>query len=278
MKNILGLFERIKKLNISLIITAVLLLLCSAYIMHGRQPAAHLILALSLAVLIISISYTRLASKIQQYGAKEEAKESASDDEGDTGNMISISESGEPTVIPSEKVLLKLGIKDDFTSLYNYLYFYERIGEEIKRADRYKLIFSLAFLVIDNIDELKAALPEDKIAIAVRKVARIIKNTIRETDMAGTCNFGKFCVIFYEADRETIKIPIERIQKKIDDDPEIREALGKNKITLSAGVSIFPKNAMERLVLIKQAEKALIEALKGGQASITVAENGPASE
>ena len=78
--------------------------------------------------------------------------------------------------------LRKISITDSLTDLYNRRFFQERMVEEIERARRHSLSFSLIMLDIDNFknyNDTYGHLAGDE---ALRLVSVAIKNSVRNID------------------------------------------------------------------------------------------------
>jgi len=133
-------------------------------------------------------------------------------------------------------------ITDGLTGLYNQRQFYERLRFEIDNA---KVENSKLFLLMVDIDRFKSFndrfghLVGDKVLV---EVARTVKNSIRETDVAARYGGEEFAIILSNGSYETAAIVAERIRYNVK---KITEYIDETKafdvgITVSIGISCYP--------------------------------------
>jgi len=168
-----------------------------------------------------------------------------------------------------KKVLLyetveALAITDSLTTLYTRRYFFERLGEELNRSKKHG--FKFAFLMVD-IDDFKICndthghLVGD---VILRDVSRIIKESIREIDLAARYGGEEFSVMLPETDKKGAFFAAERIRKKVEE--SIFKAYDeKLKVTVSAGLAIYPEDASTIEDIVEKADKALYMAKSSGK-------------
>jgi diguanylate cyclase (GGDEF)-like protein len=162
-------------------------------------------------------------------------------------------------------------VTDERTGLLNYRGFQYWLNSEIKRIDRYGGTFCLVMLDIDNFKEINDTYGHPCGDRVLEKLAEIIKANIRKTDIL--CRYGgeEFALIMPETKLEEAVIKkikekiIERVAStaiEIDEDKFI-------KITLSAGIASYPKQAEDGKELIKKADIALYCSKENGKNQLT---------
>lgn len=153
---------------------------------------------------------------------------------------------------------------DGLTKLHNYRMFMQRIYEEIERADRYNLNFTLLMMDIDHfkrVNDQYGHLAGDKI---LTQIAASIKKNTRNVDFS--CRYGgeEFAVILVETGLQEALLTAERIRKNI-------ENLNTNykgdiiHVTVSIGAVEFPNSSKDVESLINEADKALYRAKSEGR-------------
>lgn len=160
---------------------------------------------------------------------------------------------------------LSVGIFDDITSVYNALYFDERLTEEVKRAHRYQFSLSLILLDVDNFTRFNESYGAGEGNVLLKDVAAILREHTRETDVLARLENDEFAVLLVESERSNAIIIGERIRMAL----EVRymgRAGGKSRVhvTVSGGVASYPEDADSREGLVERAAASLQAARRKG--------------
>ena len=131
---------------------------------------------------------------------------------------------------------------------------------EVKKAARYLYFFSLMVLQKDKI--LRGLSPPEEETL-IRKLADIVKEEVRTTDMIGRIENDKFFLILDQADfQSSFKVGV-RIKDRIEN-----YAFKTNGhtigMTTSIGIACFPTHASDIVTLRQKADIALNMAIEGG--------------
>ena len=158
----------------------------------------------------------------------------------------------------------QLSVYDSLTKTTNRRYFMKRYSEEFSRAKKFGLKFSLLMLDIDHFKKVNDTYGHLVGDVVLKKAAKLIKQNIREIDSVGRFGGEEFIVLLPETDRAGAIIMAERIRNKISFYK--LEAFDETMyVTVSIGVSSYPKNAFHYDVLLEVADKALYKAQKEGR-------------
>jgi len=157
----------------------------------------------------------------------------------------------------------QLAITDELTGLYNYRYFQMTLDKELKR-NRHS---SLTLIMLD-IDDFKTYndryghMMGDKM---LAEVARTIKQQVREIDT----------VVRYGGEEFAILLPATRSEEGFNMAENLRQAIAalrvatpdgqQTSITVSAGISCFPADSLNKSELISHADLALYRAKEDGR-------------
>ena len=155
-----------------------------------------------------------------------------------------------------------LSITDGLTSLYNHRHFQEQLEVEVKRAQRYDLNLSLIMIDLDHFKKFNDSYGHLEGDTLLRKIAQILKSSLRETDFVARYGGEEFAVILPETNKEGASIAAERIRRTVSE-----QTFGEvgAKMTISLGVASYPDDACLRADLIKEADDALYRAKKEGR-------------
>ncbi|MBI4687654.1 MAG: GGDEF domain-containing protein [Nitrospirae bacterium] len=132
------------------------------------------------------------------------------------------------------KKLQKSAITDPLTGLYNRRFFFKRLEEEFARAKRYKEHFSLLLFDIDNLKPVNDTYGHAAGDKVIKATAKLLKETGRESDIAGRLGGDEFGYIMLVACVEDAFVLASRIQKKFSEEPFDNMDI---KPTLSVGIA-----------------------------------------
>ena len=164
------------------------------------------------------------------------------------------------------KKLDELFIKDEKTNLYNYRHFKDHLIVDVARAKRFEEKVSIAMIDIDRFKAYNDANGHVAGDIVLEKMARIIREECRESDIPARFGGEEFAVLFSRTDsRKAIEI-VERLRSVIEAEPFYHEKeLPDGQLTVSAGIATCPDDAADWYSLINNADKALYHAKNTGR-------------
>lgn len=150
---------------------------------------------------------------------------------------------------------------DSLTGLFNHGYFQTVLNEKIKESNRDNKDLSLIMLDIDFFKNYNDSLGHQFGDKVLSKVALIIKNSIREADIAARYGGEEFAIILPDTTKEVACGIADRIRTSIEKQgfSGTDEQVPKN-LTISAGISTFPEDAQNKEAIIKTADLALYKA------------------
>ena len=166
-------------------------------------------------------------------------------------------------VILYEK-LEELAITDGLTGLYVRRYFLERLDEESQRSKRYKFNFAFLMIDIDNFKKCNDTYGHLVGDVILREVGRIIKEHVREIDLASRYGGEEFALVLPETGMEGAIHAGERIRKHVEENI-FRAYDEKLKLTVSVGVAVYPEDSDNAREIIEKADEALYVAKKSGK-------------
>lgn len=166
-----------------------------------------------------------------------------------------------------------LSIKDGLTGVYTKEYFWERAKEKFALYNRNKETFSIAFVDIDDfktVNDNLGHLVGDKI---LKCFARILKNTLRSTDLIFRFGGDEFIIIFPETREMEAKLVLERFNRtKRCSKCGNEQCITVTNVNFSAGITEI-KSAEDTVEkMIGRADKALYDAKGNGGNGIFIYE------
>ncbi len=148
---------------------------------------------------------------------------------------------------------------DSLTGLSNHRLFQQKLGEELKRADRYEKPLSLLFMDIDHFKNVNDTYGHPVGDIVLRGVANILRGEIREVDLAARYGGEEFAVILPDTDGAGAKKIAERLRRVIMA-MTFSSQERSLKVTTSIGIATVPADAKTKEELIERADEALYQA------------------
>ena len=167
----------------------------------------------------------------------------------------------------------RLAINDALTGLNNRRYFDKVLPQEYERAQRAGLPFSLIMLDVDNFKRFNDTHGHhlgDRILVAI---GRVLRKSIRNIDFAFRYGGEEFVVILPETSLESAHNVAERIRQRVMH--ESKKLLGnpdEPPVTVSMGISCYPRDAACSLTLLAMADQLLYQAKKAGRNRVLVSE------
>ncbi len=156
--------------------------------------------------------------------------------------------------------LLRSANEDYLTGLYNRRKITRMLTTEIGRSKRYKRIFSIILIDIDDFKQINDTFGHNCGDTLLIEMADIIRNTVRNTDFTGRWGGEEFLVICPETDSHGATSLAEKIRSAI----ESNNFNNAGKITASFGVTVY-KYDKDIRPLINRADDALYTAKKDGK-------------
>ena len=154
-------------------------------------------------------------------------------------------------------------VTDGLTGLHNHRYFYERLAQEAKRAQRYGLPLSLLMIDIDDFKGFNDRYGHQVGDGVLVRVARVLGGQLRrQVDLAARYGGEEFVVLLPNTAAAGALIVGERLLAEVrglaapSSTPPGEEPL-PSPITVSVGLAAFPESAAGADELVRHADKAL---------------------
>ena len=206
--------------------------------------------------------------QVQEGDLKHRIKVFKNDELGQVSQAFN--EMTEELAVYSER-LTEIATHDDLTSLYNHREFYNQLENEADLAKRYGLFFSLAMFDIDFFKKVNDKYGHKAGDVVLAAVAGTIKQTARSHDICARYGGEEFAVILPQTHKEDGVIIAKRICAQIASNPIVLDDPDNPvKLTISAGVAEFERNAKDIEGLFNKADSALYNAKETGRNRVVV--------
>ncbi len=169
------------------------------------------------------------------------------------------------------KKIEELAITDGLTHLYNHRYFKEALHKEIKRSERYNLIFSVIMFDIDNFKKINDTYGHPKGDEVLKGLSQIAKEIFqREIDVVARYGGEEFIIILPQTTKARASVVAEKIRSIVKEKLWVSVSLPE-VVTISLGVAVYPTDGETEEVIIQSVDGALYKAKKGGKNRVVVA-------
>jgi diguanylate cyclase (GGDEF)-like protein len=150
---------------------------------------------------------------------------------------------------------------DPLTELLNHQAFTRELRTEIDRAARYDHGLALVFLDVDDFKAVNDTLGHPEGDAVLRRLARVLRESLRSSDLAGRMGGDEFAACLVESDQETAGRLVARLVDRIDE--LVSEGELPKGFSISPGVAHFPTEASDADALFRLADERLYVAKRG---------------
>ncbi|MDP3730173.1 MAG: sensor domain-containing diguanylate cyclase [Candidatus Omnitrophota bacterium] len=158
----------------------------------------------------------------------------------------------------------ELAIRDSLTGLFVRRHFMKRFQEEVRRSERKRSELSLLMLDIDKFKWYNDKYGHATGDIVLKTIASTINGVLHMGDMAARYGGEEIAILLAGADRKKAVTVAESIRKKIEA-RAITVRRQMHNVTVSIGVSTYPKDGIHEEELVKSADERLYRAKSDGR-------------
>ena len=171
-----------------------------------------------------------------------------------------------PSIISKKlmQLLNKIARVDQLTGMYNRKFLDEFVDVSIPQAVRSGVTYSVLMIDIDFFKMINDTYGHDVGDDTIKIVSRVIKDQIRQSDIAIRYGGEEFLVLLYNCDQKNV----EKISQNIRTEFAKQEITGNGEVfrkTLSIGYSTFPQDSKSIWKCIKYADLSLYSAKHTGR-------------
>ena len=148
---------------------------------------------------------------------------------------------------------------DDLTELFNHRYLQIALEREVRRAERYGLQFTVAFIDIDQFKLVNDTYGHLVGSSTLRELGQILRHCVRNADLLFRYGGDEFTALLVETDSAGGQVVAERFRKAI---AEHRFDAGQgrtHRITATVGYATYPEHATTRQELIDLSDRAMYQ-------------------
>jgi len=165
--------------------------------------------------------------------------------------------------------LEELSITDGLTGLFNHRHFWNILNTELARVNLYQGDLALMLTDLDDFKRVNDQFGHAVGDLLLQSIARVLKETVRETDIVARYGGEEFAILLPDTDRKGVENVSEKLLRGVE---SIRFKVPETDITISVtisvGVSVFKGNRRE---FFNAADRALYMSKSEGKNKISYA-------
>lgn len=160
-------------------------------------------------------------------------------------------------------------IVDQTTGLFNATYFKAAVQHEVMRSRRFKRIFALGLVAVDQIEEIGDTLGSEALRSLAVHLANVLTHETRVVDLRAALGPGRFGLILPETSLEGALAVAERVRRSVERTLFVPPGHPfPITQTVSIGLACYPEDADTEQDLTERAEEALARAWAGQNTTV----------
>ncbi len=169
------------------------------------------------------------------------------------------------------EMLKRQSIRDPLTGAFNRRYLDEVFERELRRAERANQTVGVIMMDLDHFKNFNDTFGHSAGDVALQGLGSILLKHVRSQDVV--CRYGgeEFIILLPGVSEASTGSRADEIRRKVKEQDITYEGRPLAKISVSAGVSAFPKHGITPGQLIAAADGALYAAKKAGRDRVEIA-------
>ncbi|MBN1233400.1 MAG: sensor domain-containing diguanylate cyclase [Candidatus Coatesbacteria bacterium] len=149
---------------------------------------------------------------------------------------------------------------DEVTKLYNEGYLMRRIEDEINRCQRFKTKFSILAFEIDDFEDYSSKFGENAATQLLKNFASLFPSFFRTTDIIASVKRNLFVILLTGTTEQDVAKFRDNLRTTIKEFPYPHQYEWKKDLSISGGVTEYPKDGEGVQMLVEAAEELVLSA------------------
>jgi len=163
----------------------------------------------------------------------------------------------------------RLASTDPLTGLFNRRHFLGQLEDTLRRSRRYRETFALALLDLDGLKAINDRLGHGAGDRALESVGQALREWVRDTDAVARIGGDEFAALLLQVDGPGATTIIERLRDSVRG-RELHQGDEVLRLSVSAGVALYPEHGGDAEALLARADAALYAAKNLGRDRVVV--------
>jgi diguanylate cyclase (GGDEF)-like protein len=144
---------------------------------------------------------------------------------------------------------------DALTGIHNYGYFYDRLEEEVARADRHSTPLAVAYFDIDGLKRVNDTYGHLAGDAVLRTLGGLIGRRVRTEDIPARYGGDEFAIVMPETPRDEAERVVQRLMDELDNcDVELSDGGTIRMPARSWGIATYPLDGKSAKALVENAD------------------------
>src|SRR5580700_7536298 len=169
------------------------------------------------------------------------------------------------------ETLREQSIRDSLTRLFNRRFLEESLERELQLAARRKQSVAVLFLDLDHFKRFNDTFGHDAGDMVLQSLADMFRKFFRGTDIC--CRYGgeEFAIVLPESSSEDAALRADELRAAVKNLRLQYKGQTLGRLTVSAGIAVFPEHGSTCAELLKIADECLYESKARGRDIVTLA-------
>jgi diguanylate cyclase (GGDEF)-like protein len=155
-----------------------------------------------------------------------------------------------------------LALKDPLSGLLNHRAFQERLAQELRRAEREGYSVAVVAIDVDHFKEINDRWGHAAGDEALRQLGKALQGELRPSDICGRVGGDEFMLAIVRSDVDHARSVVERLRETV---ATSKFGPAGDSLTISAGISEFPRHSLALEELTHLADGAMYWAKSSGR-------------
>ena len=161
--------------------------------------------------------------------------------------------------------LERLAVTDGLTGVFNHRRLQEQLQAELIRSERHKRPMGVLMVDVDFFKKVNDAMGHPAGDELLRRLAEVLGQDLRATDMIARYGGEEFAVILPETTKSEAMQVAERMRQAVESRVNTADTAWPTKITVSIGVATFPEDGKSSEQVLTAADQAMYVAKRAGR-------------